>query len=152
MNKEEFIKRYGKAAHKKKLQQMQDWYARHRDEEIVKKKEWCQANPEKVKEHNQKICRKGGKYYEHMLKYQTTGLRGERHRVRMKHAKRYLPYKQIIAPDSQIHHEWVPGTANFRGVALVETDQHMHGYIDVIKILDGKITLLTEEEIEGVIV
>lgn len=77
------------------------------------------------------------------------GNQGERNKIRMKHANQYRPFKQIIAPDSQIHHEWIPETAEFRGVALVEKDQHMHGFIDVIKILEGKITLLSEKEIKG---
>jgi hypothetical protein len=67
----------------------------------------------------------------------------------MKHAHQYKPYKDSIAPDSQIHHEWVPETAEYRGVALVEAEQHMHGFVDVIEILAGKITLLTEEEIKN---
>jgi len=32
-------------------------------------------------------------------------------------------------------------------LALVEKDQHMRGIIDVIEVLEGKITLLTEEAI-----
>ena len=67
----------------------------------------------------------------------------------MKHAKQYKPCKAIIATDSQLHHEWIPKTAEYRGLALVEKDQHMHGFVDVIKILDGKITLLTEEEVKN---
>lgn len=53
----------------------------------------------------------------------------------------------IIAPDSQLHHEWVPETCEYRGVALVEAEQHMHGFVDVI--VDGEITRLTEEQIRN---
>ena len=35
----------------------------------------------------------------------------------------------------------------YRSTALVEADQHMHGIVDVIEILEGKIRFLTEEEI-----
>ena len=71
--------------------------------------------------------------------------------IRNKHWRRWISYKRIIAPDSQIHHEWISEMADFRGVALVETDQHAHGFVDVIQILEGQITLLTEAEIRGVI-
>ena len=32
---------------------------------------------------------------------------------------------------------------------MVEADAHQYGIIDVIEILDGKITLLTEEEVKA---
>jgi hypothetical protein len=132
MRKEETIRRYSEAAYEKPLEQ---------------DRERKRANLDMVREINYEISRKGGKYYEKHLKYQHTGLPGERNKIRVKHANKWCQYKKIIAPDSQIHHEWVPETAEYLGVALVEKDQHMHGIIDVIKILDGEITLLTEEEI-----
>ena len=147
MKKEEFIKKYGEAAYEKMSQQNRDWRAQHSEKINARAKEWRANNPDKVKANNHEEHRKGGKYYEQKLKYQTIGIPGKRQLVRTKHAYRYRPYKSIIAPDSQIHHEWISGTPNFRGVALVEKDRHMHGYIDVIQILEGEITLLTEAEI-----
>ena len=132
MKKEEYIRKYGEVAYDRMLQQNRDWKVQH---------------PDEAKANHQEVSQKGGKYYEKWLKYNHTGLQGERSKIRRNHARLYYPYKQVISPNSQIHHEWIPGTADFRGVALVETDQHMHGYIDVIKILDGKITLFTEKEI-----
>jgi hypothetical protein len=41
------------------------------------------------------------------------------------------------------------GTAEHRGVALVEADQHMRGFVDVIEILEGEIRLPTEAEVRG---
>jgi hypothetical protein len=77
-----------------------------------------------------------------------SGLQGARKRIRMKHGREYRPYKMIIAPESQIHHEWIDDTAEYRGVALVETKPHQYGIIDVIQILDGEITVLTEAEVK----
>ena len=174
MKKEELIERYGEAAYEKKLEQTRAWNKAHRAEmrasdkkykkkhpEVSKKyreehreeakaatKEHREENPEKVKLYHQEQSRKGGKHYDKMLEYKRTGLQGERNRIRMNHAYKYHPYKAIIAPDSQLHHEWVPETAEYRGVALVETDAHRHGFVDVIEILDGEITLLTEEEVK----
>lgn len=156
MKKEEIIERFGEAAYAKELQQNRDWralhpsyrkkyYAEHRGEENAKKKKWRAANPDKVKANNQEHSRKGGKYYDMRLEYNTTGLQGERHKIRKKHGKQYRPFKRIIAPESQIHHEWIPDTAEYTGVALVETKPHRYGIIDVIQILEGKISLLTEE-------
>jgi hypothetical protein len=123
----------------------------HREEEKARVKKWQEEHPEEIKAKNQRTqpesCQKGGKYYDKKLVYNRTGLQGERHRIRINHAKQYRPFKQIIAPESQIHHEWVPQTDEYRGVALVEKEAHMHGFVDVIEILDGEITLLTEEEI-----
>ena len=148
MNKAGYIKRYGEAAYEKMLQQSSAWQAQHREEANINHKKWDVANPDKVLADNQEHSRKGGKYYEKYLEHKRTGIYGEKERIRSKHARRYRSYKKIIALDSQIHHEWIPETADFRGVALVEKDQHMHGYIDVIQILEGRITLLTEEKIK----
>lgn len=132
MKKEETIKRRGEAAYGKLQQQSRDWLLNH---------------PKEVKARQHERDRKGGRYYGSRTAYNSTGLPHDRNLVRQKHGNLYRPYKRIIAPESQLHHEWIPGTANFRGVALVEKDQHQHGYIDVIQILEGEITLLTEEEV-----
>ena len=134
MKKEEYIREYGRAGYEKKLQQDRERLNEH---------------PERIIANARATGRKGGKYYEYHRQYQTTGLQGKRNLVRVKHRRYYRPYKQIIAPDSQLHHQWVPGASEYMGVALVEKDQHMHGFIDVIQILEGKITLLTEAEIRG---
>ena len=159
MKKEEIIRRYGVETWERKQQEKRDWYDRHREEHKArnekwrvnnpeKMKEWREANSDKVKAHSHEQMHKGGKGYIAQLKYNRSGVQGERHIVRSKHGLFYRPFKQIIAPESQIHHEWIPDTAGYTGVALVEKDQHMHGYIDVIKILEGDITLFTEEQIQ----
>jgi len=80
-----------------------------------------------------------------------TGLQHEKTLIRQKHQRIWNLYKQIIAPNSNLHHEWLPNTADFRGVALVDKEEHQHGIINPIAILEGKITLLTEEEIRRAI-
>ena len=165
MNKEERIAKYGEAAYKKKLEQVRAWqeehkeeekayskkyYKEHKEEENARSKKYREKNPEQVVANGQEQGRRGGKHYAKKLKYEHTGLQGARNRIRYKHGREWKPYKDIIAPDSQIHHEWVPDTAEYRGIALVEAEQHMHGIIDVIEILDGKITLLTEEQVRKV--
>ena len=163
MKKEEYIKRYGKEAHDRWLQQGREWKKNHPEEATrtrlwqlnhpeetrASRRLWCSNNPEKITAVNQEASRKGGKYYDHHRQHQMTGIPHERELVRKRHSWHYTPYKKIIAPDSQIHHEWIPETANYRGVALVEKDQHIHGFIDVIQILEGEITLLSEEEIRN---
>lgn len=162
--KTDFIERYGTEAYEKHLQQRRDWYADNSEEEIKKSQEWSRSHPEQVKaknqqfaktekhkEFNKELDRKGGKYYEvHKRIYNSTGLQRLRNLVRRKHCKLYQSYKQLIAPATQIHHEWISDTADYTGVALVEKDQHQHGFIDVIQILEGEITLLTEAEVRGV--
>jgi len=124
------------------------WQETHRKEHNASSRKWQIANPKKKKKNEHETNRKGGRYYQWKLKYLATGLPGERHRIRRRHGKRWRKYKQIIAPDSQLHHEWIPETAEYRGVALVEAKAHQYGIIDVILILDGKITVLTEEQIK----
>jgi hypothetical protein len=167
MKKEERIARYGEEAYERYLEQRRAWGKAHKKEEKARKKKyreehkeeakaqtkrWQEEHPEKVKANStrssQEQGRKGGKYYDITLEDNRTGLRGERNKIRTKHGKQYRPYKMIIAPDSQIHHEWIPDTSEYRGVALVEAEQHMHGIVDVIEILEGSITLLTEEEVK----
>lgn len=167
MNKEEFIKRYGEVAYEKKLQRQRDYHVRHRKEDNIKTREWGlqhreeatanvkrwrKANPDKALKISREICGKGGKYYEKHLKGEQTGLRGERNLIRNKHHILYQTIKQAT-PNSVFHHEWIPGTAKYRGVASVDKEAHQNGIIKVIHILDGKITLLTEEEIseQGVV-
>lgn len=166
MKKEERIERYGKAAYEKRLnrnreymqewraanheeatERARDWYAAHPEKGWEGNRKWREANPQKVRETHREMSHKGGKYYEQRREHLSKGVPHEKGLLRQKHAYLYAPYKRIIAPESQIHHEWVAGTADYRGVALVEKDQHMHGFIDVIQVLDGDITLLTEKEI-----
>lgn len=135
MDKAEFIKRRGIVAYEKTLQ---------------RKRRWWEENPEKAKIKSNETHRKGGKYYEQHRQYQMNGIPHEKGLIRHKHQDLYRPFKQIIAPTSQLHHEWIPGTLNYRGVALVEAVQHQYGIIDPIVILEGEITLLAEAEIKEV--
>jgi cell division inhibitor SulA len=77
-------------------------------------------------------------------------IRRLKNRVREKDAIFYRRFKNIIAPTSQLHHEWANnGTAEYTGVALVEADQHVHGFVDVIHVLRGGIILFTEASLQG---
>lgn len=147
--KDEYISRYGEAAYDTRLAYAGEWREKHPEEVKAGIRRWREEHPEEAKALAHEESRKGGRRYEKKLQYQQTGVPGERQRIRMHHRYEWHRYKRIIAPESQIHHEWIPGTAEYRGVALVEKDQHMHGIVDVIKILDGEITLRTEEEIRA---
>lgn len=81
------------------------------------------------------------------LEYARSCLRGERNKIRHKHERKWRRYKKIMAPDSQVHHQWIPEMAEYIRVALVEADALTHGIIDVIKIIVGKITFFTKKEI-----
>jgi len=132
MKKREYIKLYGKGAYEKMKRQSGEWKKR---------------NPLRAREADHDRNRKGGKHYGTKLNYQLTGLSGEKHKVRRKHGALYRPFKKIIAPLSQLHHQWRFGSAGYDCVALVEKNQHMHGVIDVIEVLEGEITLFTEKAI-----
>ena len=66
----------------------------------------------------------------------------------MRDSYQWRQYKRIIAPGSQLHHQWIPKTSDYTGLALVEVNPHKYGIINVIEILDGEITLFTEKEIQ----
>ena len=149
MKKEDYIEKYGEDAYGKQQEQTRNWQSVHPARVLENARIWAINNPEKVLARNHEMCRKDGKRYERYRKIETTGLRGARNCIRKGHAQRWRKFKKIIAPDSQLHHQWIPGTADYAGVALVEQDQHLHGFIDVIEILEGEITLLTEAEIRG---
>lgn len=147
MNKADYIKKYGKEAYAKQQEQTREWHRLHplRVLEIVK--EWADTHPAEVIARNKNRFRKDGEHYKKWTHYNMNGLRHLKNLIRGQHNRYWGMYKKIIAPDSQIHHEWIQGTADYRGVALVEKNQHIMGYIDVIQILEGKITLLSEAEI-----
>lgn len=136
MKKEEFIKRRGEAAYVKALQRSRDWKAHHRDGCNACHKKWLAANPDKVLARKQEQHCKGGKYYEKHLEYQHTGIQGERNCIRWEHNYQYHDSKQAT-PNTEFHHEWIPGTSKYRGVALVDKEAHRHGIIKVILVLEG---------------
>lgn len=152
-HKKEFIAKYGVAAWERRLQLANERNRKHPEKIADAARQYKAKYPEKAKAFRQESGCKGGKYYDKKLEYKRTGLQRERGIVRNVHATQYREYKQIIAPESQIHHEWIPKTPNYNGMALVETNQHQHGIIDVIQLLEGNITLLTEADIlnQGVI-
>ena len=145
--KEDFIRMYGEEAYEeeKEASKKSYWADPKRNNDMCRT--WREAHPDEVRKNSIEQCNKGGKYYEKTKEYNNTGLRNRRNQVRKKHRRFYLPYKKIIAPESQLHHCWIKGTSNYRGIALVEADMHRYGIIDVIRILEGEITLFTEKEI-----
>ena len=153
MKKVEVIERLGEEEWERRLKSSRRWRAENRDRAVDSTKQWRITNPEKVKKDNEvnnlETNRRGGKYYERHKQSQMVGIPHEKTLIRQKHQRRWTPLKRIIAPNSELHHQWQMGTANYDGVALVEKDQHRYGIIDVIQILEGEITLLTEEEIRN---
>lgn len=162
MKKKEFIGRRGEAAYERMQDQSREWQkanqklvsAKHKrwmktnpDRTIASHKKWEGLNQEKRKAIHQAQGCKMGKHYERHRIYNHTGLQGERNKVRNSHGRRWREYKNIIAPGSQLHHQWLPGKSEYSGLALVEADLHMHGIIDVIQVLDGEITVFTEKEL-----
>jgi hypothetical protein len=144
MKKEERIKRYGEAAYERYSEQTRVWAKEHREQVKATQEKYREVHKEEAKCRTTKYREEN---YSKHLEYNSTGVQGKRNVIRATHRNKYRPYKDIIAPDSQLHHEWVPDSPEYRGIALVEADQHMHGFVDVIEILDGGITLLTEEEV-----
>lgn len=172
--KEKYIRKYGEGVYAKRLVKAQEWrrenpekskeyynniseeqrkiHNRHQREQHAqdpevrckRSRDWRKENPRKATKYDHDKSRKNGKHYKMALEYKKTGLQGERSRIRAKDRVKWRQYKNIIAPESQLHHQWISNTAAYRGVALVETDQHRHGIIDVIQILEGEITLFTE--------
>ena len=130
-----------------------DYIARHGEEAyellLARNRNWHKANHERVISLNFEQQRKGGRNYEKKQIYNLSGLQGDRHKIRTKHGGMWRQYKRIIAPNSQLHHQWRQESVLFDGVALVERDQHMYGIINVIQILEGEITLFTEEEVRN---
>ncbi len=130
-----------------------DFIVKYGEATYVRQKElrraWDKAHPGRKKKANYEQGHKDGEYYQKTLKYRASGVNGKRNKIRGNHRHAWSEFKKIIAPGSQLHHQWLPGTAEYSGVALVEADMHLHGIIDVIRILEGKITLFTEEEIKG---
>lgn len=147
--KDDFILKHGEAAYDEHLVRCRVYHKAHPEQEKARNKRYYEEHPEEVRAKSHETNRKGGRHYDKQLKKDHTGLRGKRSSIRHKHGKQYRPYKNIIAPDSQLHHQWRPETAEYDGIALVEKGQHMHGFINPIQILEGEITLFTEEDIRN---
>jgi hypothetical protein len=120
-------------------------YITQKEDRDAKNKIWARLHPEAYALYHRQWQRKGGSHYLQTRIYERTGLRCERNRIRRRHGFQYRKYKRFFAKDSELHHQWIPKTAKYRGVALAEKDAHQHGVIDVIQILEGEITLFTEE-------
>lgn len=153
MKKDEFIAKYGEEAYKKQLAKnclrAAEWHQAHQEEHNASKRDWRNAHPEEVKARNREICRKGGKYYDKMLKYKQTDLQRKKNKIRKNHNLEFREIKDTLAEEVELHHEWIGDTAEYRGVGFVEKVAHQHGYIDVILLLDGEITLFTGEEVKN---
>lgn len=122
MKNKEFIERWGIEAFEKWQKQVHDWKL---------------VNSEKVRHYQEcqkKNNRKGGKLHLNHLIYNRTGLQGLLKRVRNKYQKRWQKYKHIIAPSSQLNYLWIPGSDEYKCIALVEKDQSQYPFNDVIHI------------------
>ena len=149
--KDNFISAHGKDAYEKILAQNRAYYKTHKEQVTANHKKYYKEHLEEVTAVKREQCRKGGRHYAKALACSQIGIPGEKRRIRVKHTQQYKPYKDIIASDSQLHHNWCNnGTADYTGLALVEKDQHRHGIIDVIKILEGEISVFTEEELRNI--
>ena len=148
--KDIIISEHGKDAYDKMLAQNRAYYKTHKGQVNATQKRYREEHLEEVIAVTREQCRKGGRRYAKALAYSQIGIPGEKRRIRVKHTQHYKPYKDIIAPDSQLHHLWRPQSALYDGLALVEKDKHMRGFINVIKILEGEITVFTEEKLRDI--
>jgi hypothetical protein len=136
MKKEKCIERYGEDEYERRLTMSREWNREHPEEHQAGRERWEKEHPEKVAEYKRR--------------HHKTGIQGLKNKVRTKDADFYRRFKKVIAPTSQLHHEWSNnGTAEYTGVALVEADQHMYGFVEVIHVVRGEISLFTEASLQG---
>lgn len=115
---------------------------KNKDREKEYKREWNQTHSEAIKQSHHKRNRKDGKYYQKGLEYERKGLRRQKNLVRHKHSKRWRKYKGNWLTETELHHEWIEGTAKYNGVAIVDKSEHQYGIINPIEILSGEIQLI----------
>ena len=93
------------------------------------------------KRYPEKTKRKNGKYQkEHRFelnKYNQTGLRGKRSKIRDGDRRKFKLERKTILFPVDLHHDWINNTAQCRGAAFVERDAHSGGSIKVVKMLYG---------------
>ena len=160
--KSKFIEGHGEETYEVRLTRRRNWGAQLQGGEAQRSRErreaeperykgyvraWRKRNPNKVIEQGRQVSRKSGKYYKKKQIYKSTGLQGGREKIRARDNGRWRKYKRFVAPGSQLHHAWCINSENYTGLALVEADAHMHGFINVIKIIEGEIRLFTEKEL-----
>jgi hypothetical protein len=116
------------------------YHEAHQEEEKVRSAKYYKEHPEYFAKHYEKHSEelKAGmlKYQkEHRLElneYQCTGLQGERNKIRQADWRKYKHEHAGIPYPVDIHHEWIPGTAQCRGCALVDRKAHRHGIIKIV--------------------
>ena len=129
-------------------QEIADYYG------VTNKTIYWRLHPEKQKENNREWqqSKKGkdwqkvfNKEYYHTGYYQT-GVQGEKVKIRQCDWRnpQYQWLKRNLG-DVHIHHEWVPGNAEYVFSALVDASEHMHDIINPIIFLeDNRIKLLQD--------
>lgn len=103
------------------------------------------ANPAKVRGYSLDQSTKGGKGYLKMRAYSQQPVPNARHRVRARHETKYRGIKLLLESffeglKLQLRHQWLSGTAEYTGLALVDTERHQRGIISVVYPLEGVIT------------
>lgn len=134
MKKEEIIKQYGIEEYQRQLEDNKERTAT-----------WSRNNIKKVEEAKRERMNKGGKYYQNILKYNRSGIQKSRRKIRNRDARRWKKYKGNWLTETEIHHCWIPGTAQYNGIALVDKMEHQHRIINPIEILEGIIILMEAE-------
>lgn len=134
MKKQEMIDRYG-----------EEWYNEHRLEPA---KKWVREHREEHAEYNRKYRQE---HREEKIKYQKKywgakadpdSIPHKRQLIRARDNRRYNPIRQFWSHlKTDIHHEWIPDTADYMFIALVERSKHQYGIIDPICILEGEVAV-----------
>jgi hypothetical protein len=134
MNKNAFIEKWGIVAYEKRMKMSRDWRQAHPEntEKWHKQiRDWKRTHPIRVK----RIARDSyRKHRQEILNRQCTDTEGMRRSIRAKCGRIWALYKNIIAPGSRLHYEWIPETVEYKCIALVEKDQSQYSFNDVIHI------------------
>lgn len=166
MKKEEYIKKYGVEKWLEYIAYQRDYYTKNIEKVREKNREYQREyqrkyyaeNKEKVKER----CREHIREYQHKY-YADIEIRGRVHEymkkycgslsdhnsipyrkslIRQRDHHRFFSIKQFFQNlQTDIHHEWIPNTADYTFIALVERDKHRYNIIDPIVILEKKVVL-----------
>jgi hypothetical protein len=133
MNKNAFIEKWGIAAYEKRMKVSRDWRQAHPENTEKWRKQicdWKRTHPIRVK----RIARDSyRKHRKEILNRQCTDTEGLRRSIRGKH-RIWSKYKRFVALATRQHYEWIPETAEYKCIALVENDLRQYPFENVIHI------------------
>jgi hypothetical protein len=138
---------------KEKLEYQHEYILEHKAERIKYQRMYRAEHKAEILEYDREYHRRYRTKHPHCTRdyLNQNKVARKRGNIRNIHG-RFKPYKwlknglKLQGFDPQIHHEWIPRTTEYTGIALVEAKDHMRNIIKPLIILEGEIVWTNETD------